>query len=105
MTTPTVHIHGGTTLCPSDLPRLERLLDRVRDYMLDASKTADPWRTLPRIQSFCAPCTEASVSARLRDLRRPEHGGFIVERRQVPNAPGLFEYRVVNPERQRELSA
>ena len=39
---------------------------------------------------------EASVSARLRDLRKPQFGGHTVERRRVDG--GLFEYRLVpNP--------
>jgi len=36
---------------------------------------------------------EASVSARLRDLRKEKFGGHVVERRAVKR--GLFEYRVI----------
>lgn len=39
--------------------------------------------------------TEASVSARLRDLRRPEHGAHRVDREEIK--PGLFAYRVGPP--------
>jgi hypothetical protein len=36
----------------------------------------------------------ASISARLRDLRKPRFGGFVVERRRREGADGVFEYRV-----------
>lgn len=39
--------------------------------------------------------SEAGVSARLRDLRKPKFGGYIVERRRVPGGRGLWEYRLV----------
>jgi uncharacterized membrane protein len=35
---------------------------------------------------------EASISARLRDLRKPKFGGYTVERQYVER--GLFRYRV-----------
>ncbi len=50
------------------------------------------WHTLSTIaRSSGAP--EASVSARLRDLRKPRFGGHTVDRRRVIG--GLFEYRLV----------
>lgn len=74
-----------------DGARLERLLDRVRDYMLSGE-----WRTLADIQAACGG-TEASVSARLRDLRKDRFGGHQVDRRRVPGTDprsGLWHYRV-----------
>ena len=41
---------------------------------------------------------EASVSARLRDLRKKKFGGFNVERRRSALGSGLFFYRLVKPE-------
>ncbi len=78
----------GATYNPSrDKPRLTRLLDRVRDYM-----ACEQWHTLPEIQSACGG-TETSVSARLRDLRKPKFGGFQVKNEHVGG--GVWRYRVV----------
>lgn len=53
------------------------------------------WMTLYSISQITG-YPEASVSARLRDLRKPQFGGHTVERRRV--AGGLYEYRMVpNP--------
>jgi hypothetical protein len=52
------------------------------------------WRTLEGIRSTVGG-SEAGISARLRDLRKPRFGGYGVERRRVSG--GLFEYRVLRP--------
>lgn len=45
-----------------------------------------------------------SISARLRELRNPKFGGWIVERRRREGATDRTqEYRVVAPEPQRQL--
>lgn len=49
------------------------------------------WRSLKRIHNMTG-APEASISARLRDLRKPRHG-HTVERRYVER--GLFEYRLI----------
>lgn len=52
------------------------------------------WRTLPEIASAIG-APEASVSARLRDLRKPKFGGFDVGRKARGDASeGLYEYRL-----------
>ena len=82
---------GETVDGELDGARLERLLDRVRDYML-----GQDFETLAAIRAACGG-TEASVSARLRDLRKARFGGYTVERRRVPGLDphaGLWEYRV-----------
>ena len=85
---------GGATFDPHhDGPRLARQFGAVRALVLDGE-----WHTLRELaDAIGAP--EASVSARLRDLRKPEGGGYIVERRRRGNpANGLHEYRVVIPD-------
>lgn len=83
-------LFDGLTYSPAlDSARLTSQLDRVRYLMLDGN-----WRTLDQIKER-AGGTDASVSARLRDLRKPRFGGFTVERRRVSG--GLFEYRLVVP--------
>lgn len=79
---------SGETFLPSrDGKRLSGQLERVRNAMSDGR-----WRTLAQL-SILSGGTEASVSARLRDLRKPEFGSHVVERRHVEN--GLFQYRMV----------
>ncbi len=50
------------------------------------------WRTLGRIAEQVGK-SEAGISARLRDLRKPQFGSYQVDRRRVSN--GLWEYRLV----------
>ena len=50
------------------------------------------WRTLFSIAERTGH-PEASVSARLRDLRKSKHGGYTVERQYIAN--GTYRYRLV----------
>lgn len=77
----------GSTFQPErDGERLTRQLDRVKELMLDGQ-----WRSLPQIAALVGG-SEAGVSARLRDLRKPRNGAYTVNRRHV--ADGLHEYQV-----------
>jgi len=74
--------------------------DRARDGKRLNAQAADvfsymqhgQWRTLADIAAATGH-PEASVSARLRDLRKPSLGGYTVERRYI--ASGLWQYRLV----------
>lgn len=77
---------GFTYEASNDHDRLYGQLDAVRALMLDGE-----WRTLAEIASATF-SPQASVSARLRDLRKLKFGGYIVERERVGS--GLFRYRV-----------
>ena len=81
---------GGESFDPElDGDRLGRLLDRVQRLMLDGR-----WRSIPEIQRVTGG-SESSVSARLRDLRKKQYGGWTVERRRRGNPKdGIFEYQV-----------
>ena len=82
-------LFDGTTFDEDlDGPRLTGQLERVWALMSDGQ-----WRTLREI-AFRAGGTEAAVSARLRDLRKPRFGGYVVDRRRVEGVSGLWEYRV-----------
>ena len=74
----------------ADAARLGAQMARVRDLMRDAR-----WRTLREIAAATGD-PEASVSARLRDLRKRRHGAHCVEsrRRAGAEARGVWEYRV-----------
>lgn len=89
----------GETFEPAkDADRLSRQLKFVRNYMLWCSngtsivwQCSEGWVTLAQIAHDLG-YPESSVSARLRDLRKPKFGAYAVERRRVSG--GVFEYRV-----------
>lgn len=66
--------------------RLKSQLVRVYEAMLTEQWIDLYWLS----QATRAP--EASISARIRDLRKPRFGGFTVESRE--RSPGHFEYRL-----------
>ena len=86
--------HGETFDPKQDGGRLASQLERVRDFLLSHEGR---WLTLEVIARGAGSASEAGVSARLRDLRRAEHGGYLVEgRRQAPGR-GLWVYRLRKP--------
>lgn len=85
---------GGKTFDPEkDEVRLAGVLAAVHDVMEDGK-----WRTLFQISNALSAkgiqATEAGVSARLRDLRKPQYGARTVLRERVPEASGLWRYRL-----------
>ena len=81
------HFDGATYEPEHDQKRLTSQLARVKALMLDGK-----WHTLSEIAAkVCG--SEASVSSRIRDFRKPRFGGYTVERRRVDG--GLFEYRIL----------
>lgn len=86
---------GKTYEHEKDHGRLAAQLKRVRELMAD-----EHWRTLAEISAAVGD-PEASVSARLRDLRKGKWGAYTVERRRRGvDVRGLFEYRVLPPVKQ-----
>lgn len=80
----------GSTYSPEyDRERLSGQLERVRAYML-----AHDWVTLAELHTRVGG-SEASVSARLRDLRKPRFGAYTVQRKRLEG--GLFAYKVTGP--------
>ena len=81
---------GDTFDQQHDGTRLGTLLESVRKLMADSE-----WRTLSEIRETIGRGSEASLSARLRDLRKPKFGGLTVERRRRGDPSlGLWEYRI-----------
>jgi hypothetical protein len=70
-----------------DSSRLGDQMAAVFDLMKDGQ-----WRTLQMI-SVAVMAPESSVSARLRDLRKPRFGGYQVERKYV--FKGCFAYQLI----------
>ena len=82
----------GVTFDPgTDTIRLNDQMRRVAEVMGDSQ-----WRTLREIADVTGD-PEASVSARLRDFRKPRFGGLVVLRRRR-DGKGLYEYRLTLPD-------
>jgi hypothetical protein len=78
---------GGTYDASLDGKRLESLLEAVERVMADGQ-----WHTLAGIRESAGQGSETGIGARLRELRQQGH---TVDRRRVPGASGLWEYRLV----------
>jgi hypothetical protein len=53
------------------------------------------WRTLPEIREYLGKGLDTSISARIRDLRKPTHGSHEIQCRNRNHIRGLYEYRLV----------
>lgn len=85
-----VRFDGETYEEPRDKKRILGTLQRVFVLMQDGH-----WRTLEEISRHII-SPPASVSARLRDFRKPRFGSHEVERRVRGEAScGLWEYRLI----------
>jgi hypothetical protein len=86
------HASGETYSETLDQARLSTQLLRVYRLLSDSDK----WYTLREIADAIGGGSEAGISARLRDLRKPQFGSFIVDRRRrgEPKA-GCWEYRLL----------
>ena len=78
---------GETYRSERDRVRLSRQLIAVREVLSD-----NGWHTLEEIAGRTGE-PEASISARIRDLRKTRFGGHVVEREYV--GKGLWRYRMV----------
>jgi hypothetical protein len=81
----------GSTYTPAlDCTRLTGQLKRVFGVMVKGG-----WYTLSELSARTGDRSEAALSARLRDLRKPKFGSFEIERRRRGEASaGLWEYRL-----------
>ena len=88
---PTEPQFDGPGLEPHDHKRLSKQLQAL--FTILTSIPEYPWWTLAELAGrMQAP--EASVSARLRDLRKPKFGGHTIERRRCHRNGGQYEYRL-----------
>ena len=86
---PSVKFDGATYESDYDEARLSKQLLRVKEVMQSGD-----WLTLTEIAAVTGD-HEQSISARLRDLRKPKFGGHTVDRRRRGEpSTGLFEYRL-----------
>lgn len=80
---------GETFNHKRDVKRLNAQAQRVWNVMADGR-----WYSLREIAAKCGD-PEASISARIRDLRKPTLGGFRVDRTCVRK--GLWRYKLMIP--------
>jgi hypothetical protein len=81
--------------------RAQSQIEVIRDVMLSSAECArgldkgsGGWLTLCEIAELTA-FSEASVSAQLRNLRKPKYGGYMVEkRRRRCRGAAQWEYRI-----------
>lgn len=79
-----------------DGARLDDQLHEILAVMLHAGTTGT-WLTLREIWQLTKH-GESSISAQLRNLRKPKYGSYLVEkRRRGEPGRGLWEYRVSKP--------
>jgi len=85
-----LYFDGETYDPDKDAVRLTKLMLRVWSFVQSGE-----WVTLSELANATGG-TEASVSARLRDLRKERFGAHTVERRRMYNPTlGAYEYRVI----------
>ena len=88
---PQPFIFDGAGFDPDlDGERLARQLRAIRDYLFGLE--GDRFATVGEIASALG-FPECSVSAQLRNLRKPRHGGYKIESRRLTET-GLFGYRL-----------
>ncbi len=85
-----MNFDGATYDPDKDKERLTSQLKRVTFLMSDGE-----WRTLQEITAAVDGSSEAGISARLRDLRKPKFGGYLVEKRRVEEDKGTWIYRLL----------
>jgi hypothetical protein len=83
----TLHFDGDTYEHERDGERLSGQYQRVFNLMKGGF-----WWTLSDLEEATG-YSSASISARIRDMRKPRFGGHNVERRYVAN--GEWEYRLL----------
>lgn len=76
---------------PKDKPRLDSQRANVRELMLDGM-----FRTLKEIEEATG-YPQASISARLRDLRKQRFGSYTVNRIHRGEGAGTWYYQVLEP--------
>ncbi len=85
----TLDFDGASYVREFDHTRLTGQLAKVYNLMKDGR-----WRTLGEIESLIDE-PQASISARLRDFRKPRFNSHTVDRRpRGDRENGLFEYRL-----------
>lgn len=92
----TPSFRGAGYKTAEDHTRLSNQHGRIKDLMLDGQ-----WRTLEEIHTATGDPTP-SISAQLRFLTTSRFGGYIKKRQIREGHPGLYEYQILPPPKQRD---
>ena len=88
----------GATFDPKqDGPRTSNQLRVVRDILSDGAWHPGPDIVAEASEILKQTCSDSSITARIRDLRKPRHGGHQIDRRRRHEGGGLHEYRMRAP--------
>lgn len=79
---------NGPEQLPFDWGRQARQRQLVWARIIDGR-----WHTLRELSRKIGE-PEASISARLRDFRKPQYGGHVIDKRRVEDGGGTWEYRL-----------
>lgn len=89
---PSFDFGGSTYSRDLDGNRLNRQLDAVKLCLI---ANEYQWLTPRQFEQMLQPYSWCSISARLRDLRKKQHGSWTIQRRRSDAHPGVWEYRYV----------
>ena len=96
MTQQTMDFDGKTYDPALDNNRLRTQLGKVYSALDKADQfPLNGWLTLREIADNFDAGSEAGISARIRDLRKPRFGAHNIEKRRRHGCNGLWEYRLV----------
>lgn len=85
----------GNTYDPGqDFNRLSKQLGRVYQAMMDGK-----WRTAEEVANITGDtsCSLPALTSRIRDLRKPRHGNYVVRSRRRSGGGGVWEYQLLSP--------
>lgn len=85
---------GPAYVPAQDVGRLRTQMQTIREVMLSAADCGT-WLTLREIAALTH-YGEASISAQLRHLRKPQFGRYVLEKRRRGSG-GTWEYRLLPP--------
>ena len=72
-----------------------RIGSDINPYLIEFwRKLQSGWIPPEQITTLAKPCSEASASARIRDLRKEKFGAFTIEAQRA-NEAGLWVYRLI----------
>jgi hypothetical protein len=84
-------LFDGKTVTKKDEGRLNVQLDKVRRAMFSGA-----WKTLEELEREVE-APQASISARMRDLRKVKFGAYTIDRRKKAGCKATYEYRLRFP--------
>lgn len=85
--------YAKTKLGFNPTPKIETVNAEVLRVLRKDYGWWTPWGLQSLLRALGISISEASVTSRLRDLRKPRYGAWTVEKRRIENI-GAYEYRL-----------